>query len=237
MIVGLAVVMVAVWLFAEQAGADEIDGEAEHRDRDRLAIGDRDRIDQPLHALEARSGSRSMPRMTALAKAARSPNLPVPKLKCELRACLRAKQIGKRGDAERRGMGRHVPAVGQQRHRAEQRSCHDFADHHDRGQRDHEPGAALVARVFRTEEHVVVGPSVEGMRVHGCLRAQAAPLSADIALRKTNTITAGRPSQDGLSERETQLQSTPRSDGFRFAQPILRLLFICPCSRLAEVRS
>jgi hypothetical protein len=80
-------------------------------------------------------------------------------------------EIGKCRDAERRGMGRHVPAVGKQRHRAEQRSRHDLANHHDRGQRHHEPGAALIAGVFRAEVDVIVGPSVEGMRMHGCLRA------------------------------------------------------------------
>jgi hypothetical protein len=58
------------------------------------------------------------------------------------------------------------PAVGEQRHRSEQRSRHDRADHHDGGQRDDEPGAALVARMPRTEEYVIVGPLIERMRVH-----------------------------------------------------------------------
>ena len=50
-VMAVVVVMVVV-LLAQQEGADEIDDEPEHGDRDRLAIGNRHRIDQPLDALE-----------------------------------------------------------------------------------------------------------------------------------------------------------------------------------------
>ena len=81
--------MLMVVILAQQPGADEIDGEAEHGDRNRLAVGDRHRIEQPHHALIG-DLKRDHARMIALAKAARSPNLPVPKVKCALRACRRA---------------------------------------------------------------------------------------------------------------------------------------------------
>jgi len=55
------------------------------------------------------------------------------------------------------------PAVGEQRHRSEQRSRQNLADHHDGGQRDDEPGAALVVRMPWTEEYVIVGPLIERM--------------------------------------------------------------------------
>ena len=42
--------MIMVMLVAQQPRADEIDDKAEHRDRDRLAIGNRNRVDQPVHA-------------------------------------------------------------------------------------------------------------------------------------------------------------------------------------------
>jgi len=58
------------------------------------------------------------------------------------------------------------PAVGEQRHRSEQRSGHDLADHHDGGQDDHEPGAALLAGMLWTEEYVIVSPLIERMWVH-----------------------------------------------------------------------
>ena len=146
----------------QQPGADEIDGEAEYGNRNRLAIGDRHRPNQPLGALECdldrdqrqHDGAGEGGEIAKFAGA-----------ESEIRVgCLPTrKEIGQRGNAQRRGMGRHVPAVGEQRHRAEQRSRHDLADHHDRGQRDHEPGAALVARMFWTEEQMVVGPLIERM--------------------------------------------------------------------------
>ena len=76
---------------------------------------------------------------------------------------LTRKQIGGGGDAERGGVGGHVPAIGQQRHRSEHRSRHNFADHHDGGQRDHEPGPTLILSVLRTEKYVVVDPLVDRM--------------------------------------------------------------------------
>ena len=36
----------------------------------------------------------------------------------------------------------------------------DLADHHGRGQHDHEPGPALVTVMAGTQEHVIVGPLV-----------------------------------------------------------------------------
>ena len=144
-IVGVIVAMVVV-LVAQQPRADKIDGKAEHRDRNRFAIGDRDGAHHPLHALKGNlygddpqdDGAGEGGEIAKFAGA-----------ESEIRVgCLPTrKEIGQRGNAQRRGMGRHVPAVGEQRHRAEQRSRHDLADHHDRGQRDHEPGAALVAVV------------------------------------------------------------------------------------------
>jgi hypothetical protein len=54
------------------------------------------------------------------------------------------------------GMGRHVPAVGQQRHRAEDRAAGDLGHHHGRGQADDHPGAPLVAVMRLAQEDVLV---------------------------------------------------------------------------------
>jgi hypothetical protein len=56
-----------------------------------------------------------------------------------------------------------MPAIGQQRHRSEHCSSGDLTDHHRYRQRDHKPGAALVAVVALAEEDVIVGPLIEGM--------------------------------------------------------------------------
>lgn len=44
------------------------------------------------------------------------------------------------------------------RHRTVEGPAHDLADHHDGGERDHEPGSTLVLRVARAEERVGVAP-------------------------------------------------------------------------------
>jgi hypothetical protein len=64
-------------------------------------------------------------------------------------------------------MGRHVPAVGHHRHRAEERAADDLRHHHRDGQRDHKPGAPFVAVVLGAEEHVRVLPGLDRMGVHG----------------------------------------------------------------------
>src|SRR5205085_6747388 len=130
------------------------------------------------------------------------------------------------------GMGRHVPAIGEQRHRAEQDAGDDLADHHDRGEDDHEPGAALVAGVFGAEKDVVVGPLVEGMGMHGPASARDATRFVSTRYNAWNSEyyhirnlrrmggangSRERAPDDGL--REIHHVSTTRSDGFRFALP------------------
>ena len=102
-----------------------------------------------------------------LEKAARSPNFPVPKANREIACVLPGKQIGDGSDPKRRGMGRHMPAIRKQRHRAKKRSRRNFADHHDGGDRDNEPGPAFVAGMLLAKEHVIVDPLVDRVRVHG----------------------------------------------------------------------
>ena len=160
--VAVAVVMLAVMAVAQQKGADEIDGEAKYGDQERFAIGNRDRMHQPLRAFK-RNLDRDDRQNDGAGKGGKVAELSGAEGEFGVAGLASREQIGQRGDAERRGMGRHVPAVGQQRHRSEQRSRHDLADHHDRGQRHHEPGAALVARMFGTEEDMIVGPLIERM--------------------------------------------------------------------------
>src|SRR4029079_18732248 len=63
-------------------------------------------------------------------------------------------------------MGGHVPSVGKNRHRSEHDAADDFAAHHGRRQRHHQPDPSLVAGMPLTEENVIVGPLVNGMRMH-----------------------------------------------------------------------
>ena len=143
----IVAMVVMVMLLAKQEGADEIDGKPEHGNGDGFAIGNRDRVDQPLHALEG-DLDRDDAENDGAGEGGEIAELAGAEGEMRIARLAARKEIGERGDAERSRMGRHMPAIGKQRHRAEQRSRHDLADHHDRGQRDHKPGTALVAGMF-----------------------------------------------------------------------------------------
>lgn len=93
------------------------------------------------------------------------------------------KAIRERGNPQRRRMRSHVPAVGEQRHRAEQRARDDLADHHDQRQDDDEPGAPLVLVVLVAQKGVVMGPLFDGMGMHRELSERPGPLTPNIDLR------------------------------------------------------
>ena len=61
-------------------------------------------------------------------------------------------EIGERGDAERRRVARHVPAVGEERHRVEGVPGDDLDDHHRRREGDDPPGLDLAARLAPRED-------------------------------------------------------------------------------------
>jgi len=62
-----------------------------------------------------------------------------------------------------------MPAVGDHRHRTEQRAADDLGQHHCRGDRDDRPCPALVPVVAGAEKSVVVLPRLDGMAVRGDL--------------------------------------------------------------------
>ena len=69
--------------------------------------------------------------------------------------------VGQRRDAERAGMRRHVPAVGDHRHRAEQRTADDLGHHGRGGQRHHKPGAELMPVVTGAKKDMAVLPRLD----------------------------------------------------------------------------
>ena len=159
------VVMVMAVGVAEQPGAGEIDGEAEHRDGDRFAKRDRNRIEKPIGALIG-DLNRNQAEDDGAGESREIAELAGAEAEADVAGMLPREHIGQRRNAECCGMGRHVPAIGQQRHRSEDRAGGDLSHHHDDGQHDHEPGPALIMGVLRPEEHVVVSPLVEGVRMH-----------------------------------------------------------------------
>lgn len=74
--------------------------------------------------------------------------------------------IGERGKPKRSRMGRHVYAVGEERHRAEPEASCDLHPHGGSGQRHHEPQASFVARMIATQEAMVLAPGIERDGMH-----------------------------------------------------------------------
>ena len=73
--------------------------------------------------------------------------------------CMTAReQIGQTRESQRGDMGSHVPAIGDQRDRAEQRATDDFGDHHGGRKRNHAPGAPFMMTMTLAKEGVIVRP-------------------------------------------------------------------------------
>jgi hypothetical protein len=78
-------------------------------------------------------------------------------------------RVGERRDAQRRGVRRHVPAVREQRHRAEGRARGDLDHHHREGQDDDPAGLAFAGVDLLGSERVRVLPAVDLDLVHACV--------------------------------------------------------------------
>jgi hypothetical protein len=164
--VGVMVAVVMAVIVAQQPGADEIDAEAEHRDRDGLAIGDGHRMSEACNAFVGDlNGNHGQDDRTG--KGSEVAEFAGAKRETRIARLPSRKQIGQGGDPERGSMGRHVPAIGQQRHRSGEPPPRDFTNHHHRGQPDHEPDAAFVLMMAGTQKDVIVRPLVDRMGVHG----------------------------------------------------------------------
>ena len=123
MVVAMMVVAIVVSLAVavavpatEQPGAEQIDHQADHRDQQRLAIIDRLRREQALHALiENSECDRDQPERRCEAREtsdlARSPAIN------GIGGALSGEGIGQSADPQRQRVRRHVPAVGGERHR------------------------------------------------------------------------------------------------------------------------
>jgi len=161
--VRVAVMMLVV---GQQPGAGEVHREAHARDRDRLIELDRHRVEEPHDRLVGDQdrdqcqddGARKGCQLAKLAGAERE---------SRVIGVAAGETVGKRRDHQCGDVGRHMRAVGDDRHRTEQAAA-DKLDHHGGGgQCHHQPGAPLVVGVFLAEEDVAVAPTIERMGMHG----------------------------------------------------------------------
>src|SRR5260370_9095438 len=71
--------------------------------------------------------------------------------------------VGEGRDEQGSSMRAHMQAVGNQGHRAEQRSADDLCGHHDAAEHDDGPGLAFVARMVGAEKQMLVAEVLNGM--------------------------------------------------------------------------
>ena len=170
---GVGLVMLLV---EQQPGAREGDREADAGNQDRFVERDRYRVHEAgkqFHADEQRNegqynGAGEPGQLADLASAIGKAWI------AGVSPCI---AIGEHGDRERRDMGRHVPAVGGQRHRSESRAGDDFGHHHDPGENHYQAGPVLVTVMFIAKKIVGVLPRVDGMTMHFASPARAEPQS------------------------------------------------------------
>ena len=131
--------------------------DADHGDEDRLGKADRDRGGKPQEGFDTNHkrddrqdhGAGIACQLTELSGAEAETLV--------LRMTTRI-PIGKARDRKRSCMGRHMEAIGKQRHRAKDHTGDDFSDHHDGGQCDNNPCAPFVAGMIPSEEDMRVAP-------------------------------------------------------------------------------
>ena len=163
---GAMVVPMSVLGIEEQPGAQKVHAEADDRHDDRLLEADGDRREQADDRLVADQerdqrqdqGARKSSKVAELAGAVREAGIV---------GVAAGEVVGQGRDAEGGRVGRHVPPVGHERHRPEDRAGDDLGHHHDRRQTDDDPGAPRVAVMTHAEEDMLMLPSLDRLLVHG----------------------------------------------------------------------
>ena len=151
MIVTMIFMVMAMVSDRQKHRADYIHHQSDYGDKGRLAEGNRLRRDETTHAFyrnakcddaqdKGRRKAREVSDLTS--SEAELPVFGVPS--CE--------GIGSRRHSERPRMGRHVKAVGEQRHRSKDGPCDDLANHHYRAKRNHPQSAARIVVMCASEE-------------------------------------------------------------------------------------
>ena len=161
------VVMMSV--FAQQEDAGHIDHEPDDGDQHRFIKGDGQGIDQALNRLPDHEQGHQ-PQHDGARVAAKDFHLSDPEGETAIPGVLAGIAIGKDRKAERASVGRHMPAIGQKRHRVEPYTGGNLQHHHDEGEQDNGHCPSFIGLTgFGIQKSVVVSPRIELMNVHGHL--------------------------------------------------------------------
>ncbi len=134
----------------QQPGADQVHGQADHGDEDRLVIMDRPRRQQSLGRLEGHQPGHAEQQQGA-GVAAEDLDLPGAKSEALVLGITTRGSVGQQRQAQGQGMRAHVPAVGEQGHGVEEPAPGDFRHHHDRRQPHGQACLALGTEVAGVE--------------------------------------------------------------------------------------
>ncbi|MNH99001.1 hypothetical protein D3C73_517540 [compost metagenome] len=153
-----AVMMIVV--IAQQPGAEQVYGQADDGHEDRLIEIDRHRICQAHEAFPG-DEQHHQRQHHSTGETGEITQLAGPKGVTRVLRIAPCIHIGQRRDQHGSGMGGHVPAIGRQRHRPEDRAGDDFRHHHRGGQRNDQPDLTLVALMIRAEKHVLMLQTID----------------------------------------------------------------------------
>ncbi len=135
-------VVVVFVMISKDHDAETVDHEAEHGDDDRLVECDGHRLQETMHAFpchhQCKQGEHHRAR-----KSGQGIYLPGAETESLVVGVATREDIRDQGQAERRCVGRHVKAVGEQRHRSVDQAGRDFDDHRRRCQYDHNSGSGF----------------------------------------------------------------------------------------------
>ena len=163
-----AMIMPLMMIGAEQPGARKVHDQTKHGDPDRLGVGDRHRADEPLGGLD-RDPDREDRENERAGKTRQIAHLAGTEGKSRIVRMSTSKPVGKGCDAQGTCMGRHVNAIGEERHRSGPQASDDLDHHHCGGQRNDIACASLMRVVRGAEEVVIMGERIGVGVVHARL--------------------------------------------------------------------
>ena len=164
-VVVMGMIVMAVRL-VQQIGARHVYAQTDGRDNQGVGVMHRDRFDETAHGFH-RNAERQQAQHNGAGKGGQIAELARAEGKPRIAGMAARQPIGRRRKSQRADMGRHMHAVGEQRHGAEHKARGDFDHHEGGGQRRDQPGALFRMRMALAEKDVAMRPiTVVVRRVH-----------------------------------------------------------------------
>ena len=156
-IVPMMMMVVPVVMDIQNNHAGTVDDQTQYRDEYRLVKRDVDGIDESRNTLKRHVKRKDSQQYRACEPAQRI-DLARAKTECAIGCVATRVGVGKGRDAKRDGVGRHVQAVGKQRHRAVVNPGDYLNNHHHGGDANDHQGSRFARSAFILRKGVVVLP-------------------------------------------------------------------------------